>query len=635
MKWLLRLIGLVVLIAGVAVASLLLLPRDRLARIASDQMSTQLGRDVSISGDVSLTLYPILGISTGAISIANADWAGDTPMFQADAATIALETLPLLQRNVRIKGLHAESPQVLLQRDGSGRANWMFSEGDSTDSGGGSTLASLSIEDLTLTNGAIRFEDAGSAPLDLRGVDFALKWPDPTGPADLDLVLRPAGQAVSVVAELASPLNFMAGGAHPVTAKITTEGGTANFTGKASLVPEVQGKLSADLSSTAQFLASLGLGATELPEGLGRAINASTDLTFNREQRLALRGLQAKLDQNTLTGDIDVFLAGKPRVNGQLSAGDLDLSSLTASGSGGNDADTTGWSKTPIDASALSLFDGEVLIDANSLDLGTVSFGRARILATNDNARAVFSIRELVGYDGTFNGQFVINNRNGLSVGGDLRGSNVEAKSLMRDLTGVDRLSGKANAELEFLAVGQSMDAIVASLRGKGAMKFGRGVISGIDLDKLMRSGDGSGGTTIFDSLAATWDISSGKLQNDDLAMILSLLNADGDGWVNLYEQTIDYTFTPRLLKAREGKGLAIPVRIQGPWSAPKISADIAKAIDMNFADEKKLVEDEVKKRISEEIGLDLQETESVEDAVKKKVEDEILKGLGGFLGNN
>ncbi|MGY3437768.1 MULTISPECIES: AsmA family protein [unclassified Marinovum] len=635
MKWIIRLIGLALLVVGVAVGSLLFLPSDRLARIASDQLSAQLGRRVTIAGDVSMTFYPVLGVSTGPVTIANADWAEETPMFQARAATIALETLPLLQRDIRVKGLYAERPQILLQRQADGRANWQFGAAAAT-SGGSTGVKRVSIEDLTIKGGSIRIDDAGGTPLDLRNVDIALRWPDPAGAADLELVLRPAGQDVTVTAELTSPLNFMAGGAHPISARISTQGGQATFDGKVSLVPEAQGKLSADLSSTSGFLAALGLGAVDLPQGLGRAIGARTDLTFDADQRLSLRSLTATLDQNRLTGDLDVFLAGKPRVNGKLSAGDLDLSALSDSGkSGGAKSASKGWSTAPIDASALGMLDGEVLIDATAVDLGTMSFGKARVLATLENARAVFSIRELAGYDGSFTGQFVINNRNGLSVGGDLTGRDIAAQALLLDLTGTDRLSGKADAEIKFLASGGSLDALVSSLEGTGAMKFGRGVISGIDLDQLMRSGNGSGGTTIFDSLGASWDIASGRLESDDLALILAALNAEGNGWVNLYEQTIDYVFTPRILAAREGRGLAIPVRIRGPWSRPQISADLAKAVEMNFANEKKQVEAEVRTRVAQELGLEAVEGQSLEGAVKQKVETELLRGLGNLLGGN
>ena len=62
MKWIIRAIGILLLILVVAVGSLFLLPADRIARIAADQLRNLTGREVTITGDVGLTFWPVLGI---------------------------------------------------------------------------------------------------------------------------------------------------------------------------------------------------------------------------------------------------------------------------------------------------------------------------------------------------------------------------------------------------------------------------------------------------------------------------------------------------------------------------------------------------------------------------------------------
>lgn len=638
MKWLFRLLSFVIVMAMVAIGAIVTMPKDRMARIASDQLSAQLGRRVDISGDISFRFYPVVGVSTGPITIANADWAGDTPMFRAQSAQIALEALPLLRREVRVIGLIANSPDVLLQQDAQGRANWVFdavntaAEADTT----AGALPPFTIEKLDIRNGAVRYEETGQAPISYRNVDLSLSWPDQGGPAEASLILRPAGEDVTITATLAKPLSFLAGGAHPVSATLHTKGGSASFNGLAGVTPEAQGKLSADLKSTNQFMQSLGLGSVDLPRGLGQAIRLSSAVTYEpKAQKLSLNALSATLDQNAVTGATSVILSGaKPRVDARLKAGALDLTGLTGGSSTPKSAGS-GWSTTPIDASGLGALDGAIALDAASIDLGTVNFGAARLRITIDRSRAVFGIQEMLGYQGVFSGEFVMNNRSGLSVGGKLRARGVEAKDLLTDLAGVERLSGRANASLNFLGVGQSIDQIMKSLRGDGDFTFGRGVITGIDLDQLMRSGGGAGGTTIFDSLAASYKIDKGVMRNKDLLLSLPILRATGEGRVNLGKQTLDYTFTPKFLGTETRKGLAIPVQIKGPWSDPRVTADLEKAIDLNFKEEKEEVEDEIRKRIGEEIGVEIEEKDSVEDIIKKKVEDEILKGIGDLLGGN
>jgi AsmA protein len=146
-----------------------------------------------------------------------------------------------------------------------------------------------------------------------------------------------------------------------------------------------------------------------------------------------------------------------------------------------------------------------------------------------------------------------------------------------------------------------------------------------------MKTGAG-GGTTVFDSLGAKFNIENGVLRNDDLLMLLPNYQAKGAGQIGIGARTIDYVFTPTALRANSGEGIAIPVRIVGPWADPSIRPDLKAAIDLNFAEEKERVEQQVKDQVSqklqEELGVTAEEGQSVEDAVKDKVEDELKRGL-------
>jgi AsmA protein len=86
MKIIGRIIGALLLIAVVAVVSLLFLPADRIARLAAEQIKAQTGRDVSITGDVSITIWPVLGVSAGEIEVGNADWARQGSMLNAQCS---------------------------------------------------------------------------------------------------------------------------------------------------------------------------------------------------------------------------------------------------------------------------------------------------------------------------------------------------------------------------------------------------------------------------------------------------------------------------------------------------------------------------------------------------------------------
>jgi AsmA protein len=119
-----------------------------------------------------------------------------------------------------------------------------------------------------------------------------------------------------------------------------------------------------------------------------------------------------------------------------------------------------------------------------------------------------------------------------------------------------------------------------------------------------------------------------GVLRNDDLSMQLPNFTATGTGQVGLGAQTLDYTVTPKALRVNGDRGLAIPVRIFGPWAAPQIKPDLQAALDMNFAKEKEQARQKLNEKLEEELGVSRQDGQSVEDAVKQKVEDELRRGL-------
>ena len=106
---------------------------------------------------------------------------------------------------------------------------------------------------------------------------------------------------------------------------------------------------------------------------------------------------------------------------------------------------------------------------------------------------------------------------------------------------------------------------------------------------------------------------------------------------MGLGAQDIDYLFTPVALNLNDGNGLAIPIRIRGPWSGPRIIPDLEAALDLNLEAEKERLKTEVKEKareveadakakIAEELGV--AEGENLEDAAKNKLEDEVKKGL-------
>ncbi|MEO0381292.1 MAG: AsmA-like C-terminal region-containing protein, partial [Pseudomonadota bacterium] len=527
-----------------------------------------------------------------------------------------------------------------LESRADGRASWIF-----TDASGEAqietevapdtrTPKAVWIEKLSVMDATLIYDAEGSDLVSYSNVDLTLDWPERLGAATIDAKLSPVGQDVELTATIGSFAGFITGQVQPITASVRAGQGALTLDGRGSTAGDVAGQLTLEMPSTDDFLVALGLPAPGLPEGLGQSLNLSTQMTLTSDRVLSLRDLIIDMGANALAGAADISLNGTPQINAQLSAGSLDLSgsssSETASASGSASVGA-GWPKDTIDASGLAAFNGEIALSAKEIDLGQFKVGQTRALLRNDNSRMVFELREVAAYAGTVTGEFVMNNRSGLSVGGKLFASGIDMQAVLRDAAGIERLTGAADAEMSFLGSGQSVDALMKSLSGQGAIQFGQGTILGIDLDRLMRSGAVGGGTTVFDSLGATWTIEGGVMRNNDLLLSLSNYEARGAGQVGLGAQTIDYTFTPVALRANEGNGIAIPVRMVGPWSDVSIRPDLEAAIDLNFSAEKERIEQQAKDAVRSKLAEELNVTEPDADlgeAAQQKLEDEVKKGL-------
>ncbi|MEP1614689.1 MAG: AsmA family protein [Roseobacter sp.] len=650
MKWIYRLFGLLIAVVVCLIAAVFFIPTERLARIATDQMSAAMGRDVSIDGEVSLSFWPVLGVSVDGLEIGSADWATRGPMFEAAHAAIGIDAKSLLSGNVKITNIEANNPVVRLEQKQDGRANWLFSteggaaneeiaadsdaETGTEDAPAGS---SFTIEQLNVTDATVIYDAEGSELVSLSGVQLSLDWPDPSGAAEIAMELHPGPSLVTIGLIVEDFDGFLAGGISVLDISLKTPEGQMSLTGRASISGSVDGDFSFATDDTSGFIAGFGLPNISLPPKLGQKINLNTGLTLTPELDVALRNLKVDLGGNVLTGDVDLSLDGTPLINARFDAGDLDLSFATTEDTSGGEKPSgdssaskqtaDGWSTDPIDASGLAAFNGGIALSANSIDLGTFQLGQTLAVLQNDKSRMVFELREVNAYSGKITGEFVVNNRSGLSVGGKMKIASIQMQPLLEDAIEVDRLTGQGDLNLSFLGSGQNVDAIMKSLSGDGDLAIGKGTIEGLNLDRLL-SGGSLDGTTIFDDLTATWRIKEGVLSNSDLLLQLKNYQASGKGVVGLGQRNIDYTFTPVALRANEGNGVAIPVILSGPWSDVSIRPDIEAALDLRFDEEKEALEERAKEEVLDSLGVKPSEGQSTKDAIEEKAKDKLLRKL-------
>ena len=95
MKWLVRPLFIFVAVFGLIIGALLLMPADKLGAILAEQVKARTGRELTLSGDVHLSFWPVLGMETGPVTFSNAPWAGSEPMLSAKSLSVGVDATAL------------------------------------------------------------------------------------------------------------------------------------------------------------------------------------------------------------------------------------------------------------------------------------------------------------------------------------------------------------------------------------------------------------------------------------------------------------------------------------------------------------------------------------------------------------
>lgn len=660
--------ALVAVVSGLALLVLLalfLIPTQRIAQIAAQQFEAATGRSLIIAGDISPSFYPVIGASAEQVSISNADWAGDAPLLRADRMEVGLDLAALIRGDIRIERVILQAPMLDLRRNAQGQGNWEFDlPGAAPASPAPDTetddrrARQFSLALAQIENGQMRFrDDAAQTDLTLDALAAELRLPALEGPATLSGTARMNGQPLALSAQVANAQAFLSGAVTALTLEGQLAGAEFAFDGRAGLENlTAEGRARADIPALRPLMQALGtqgdeLDASYLPLGFqGQVTRIGDGALYAREASLRAGGLR-------LSGAADLTPgAARPMLRGQFSGDVIDLRSADGSsgGAGAGAGGPQGWPRARIDARALGLVDAEIGLTLAGLRTDAVTLGATRLGVAIDNARAVADIHDAALFGGRLSGQLVANNRAGLSVRADLRARNIALLPLLTELADFRRLQGNADIDFNLLGVGDSVDAIMNSLRGDGAIRFDQGEIIGLDLAGMLRNLDlsymGEGTRTVYDSITGSFTVQDGVLRNDDLRLSASRLSVTGRGSVGIGARNLDYRIVPVALRGADEELLRVPLMITGPWEEPRFRLDLEALAREQLRVEQERLEDiareeaqrleerarrEAAERLERELGVEREEGERIEDTLRRGVEEELGRRLRGFLGGD
>lgn len=624
------LIGLVAVLV-VLVAAVLVLPalipvdayRGRLAEAASQA----LGREVRFDGPIRLTLFPTLALDAEKVSV-----AGTTPqakpLVTIGQLDLGLALRPLLDGRFVVTAFTLHDPTANLEVDKAGRPNWVFTApsakaapapakpAPSKSAGGTVDLSRFSLVDLRVANGAVSYRDDRTGQnVAVSAIDLKVAAPAVDKPLTATGGANWNGRKVTLDLHAASPERLLDGRGSDLTLKLGGGPLQVAFAGAAGLgaKPHGTGDLSVTVSSIRDLMAWLSLP----PPGSGDTFGPfalKTRMTGDATQA-HLAALDVTFDRIHGTGDLIANWGGaRPALDGKMAFGAIDLSPYlgpsrpATSQPAGQAAPAkpgtpppgdTGWSTTPIDASALRRADADLDLAFDGIKANKLALGRTALTVALKAGRLDVAIRDMALYGGGVRGRVGLDaSRPDLGVSSDLTMAGVDIHPLLSALANFERLDGKAQASVQLAARGASQRALAESLQGKIASKITDGAIRGVDLAAMMRNiGSAFLNTqanapqkTDFSALTADFAVNRGIAHTTDLSLLSPLLRVEGTGDINVPARSLDMHIVPKIVPTIQGQGgqanltgIVVPVFVRGPWANPSFTPDLAGAFDQKM----------------------------------------------------
>ncbi len=155
-------IGLVIaVVIAVAVAlPLFFNPNDYKDDIAG-LVAEKTGRELSIEGDLDLSLFPWLGLEAGTVALGNAPGFGEQPFARIEGLAVRIKLMPLLGKRIEADTVTLRGLSLNLARNKEGRGNWEdLSELGGADQAPAETTPGGPMPAVALAVGGVEISDA-------------------------------------------------------------------------------------------------------------------------------------------------------------------------------------------------------------------------------------------------------------------------------------------------------------------------------------------------------------------------------------------------------------------------------------------------------------------------------------------
>lgn len=348
------------------------------------------------------------------------------------------------------------------------------------------------------------------------------------------------------------------------------------------------------------LIRSLSPGYTPSKRNLGPATLVSR--LEGTTDTLKINGLRLGLGPISMTGTASLALTGqRPKLTLAAESGTIAIDPWLPKGSaapaGGVapvvpvKSSSRTWSRETIDTSGLLAADANISLKAEKVLYGAYELDQMDLAAVLENGALTVSRLSSGLFGGTLNGTASLKHGTTPSAGLTLAIKNADVQQAAASAaTGAPQVTGTLDYETSLNTTGRSEYALVSGLQGSGAVKIAEGSVEGFDLPavseqlkQLDRSVDFlvlaqramQGGTTPFESLTASYKITNGVLQSEDISLKSQAAEGRGTAVVNLPPQEMDVR--TQFWLSEHPNSPPIGLRLTGPLDNPRQILDANK----------------------------------------------------------
>lgn len=651
-------------LAVLVLAAVLIVPKlidvQKYTPLIEEKAAALTGRPVTLGGELSLSLFPWVGVSVSDFRLGNPEGFEGKDFIVVKSFEAHVKVMPLLSKEVQVDSFVLDGPEIYLEKRKDGRGNWeglgsaaakepAKKEPAPKSEAGEFALKSIEVGEFSILKGRIRYTDRqqGMAK-EISDLTLQLRDVSLERPVELSFSAVLDGKAVTMNGKL-GPIGPNPGqGTLPIDLTCTlAEQLAAKITGQ---VDNPVGALSYNLAldvtqfSPRKLMRALGMEfpvVTSDPAALD-AVALGMNVTGGTSN-VAISHGNLRLDDSKIdfSGNAKAFSPLNLVFAGSLDAIDLDRylppKEQQVKESAGEGAGTTAQSTAQkIDYEPLRklVLDTKFTIGELKVQGGRMENIQMHLTAQNGIFRLSPLSMDL--YQGNISSAATVNVQAKAPVTSiDVKAANVQAGPLLKDFTKKDALEGTLVSDVSLTTRGDTPEIIKNNLNGKGELLFTDGAIVGIDLAGMVRNVQASFGLadssgekprTDFAELRAPFTLKNGLFSTPETSLQSPLIRVTAAGTANLVTEALDMKVRPKFVATLKGQGdtaersgLMVPVLIKGTFTSPKFSPDLTALLEGQLPDA-----EAIKKALEQEINPDKtapqDQVESLEQGLKNLI---------------